>query len=102
MNDEAIRKIMAEVVGRSFDRLVLDLFSGNVRTSPDEWISFKPCESMGTYADVAPETEASPDFTWRTEYVSDYALPADSLVIDGEYREVGGMELPAGPQCIIR
>jgi len=97
LDDETIRKIMAETVSRSLDQMALNLFMANARTSPGgvEWVSFKPGESAGTYAETAPNTEASPGFTWRTEYVVDYTMPADSLIIEGECREVGLKELPA-------
>ena len=92
MNDETIRKIMSETMAISLDQLLLNVFLGNAHTSPgSEWVSFNPGKSAGTYAETVPETEAAPGFTWHTEYV----LPADSLVIEGECREVGLKELPA-------
>ena len=85
LNNETIRKIMAETVSRTFDQMILKSFLGNAHTSPGgvECVSFKRGESRGTY------TEATPGFTWRTEYVADYTMPADSMIIEGECREVG-------------
>ena len=102
LNDETIRKIMAETVSHRLDEMILSTFMGNIRISPGgvEWVSFKRGESRGTYTETAPEMEATPGFTWRTEYVADYTIPADSLVIEGECREVGLRELPADAVAI--
>lgn len=97
LNDEAIRKIMAETVSRTFDQMILKTFLGNAHQSPGgvEWVSFERGESQGTYTDGFSKAQEQPGYAyhyyWRDKFEPP---PADSLVIEGECREVGLKELP--------
>lgn len=98
--------MMAETVSRTFDQMILGTLLGNAHKllavplgdqSPGgvEWVSFERGESQGTYADDFSKAHEQPGYAyhyyWRDKFEPP---PAESLVIEGECREVGLKELP--------